>query len=534
MNLWVNRIKGQLTVLAVALFFFSCEDEANQLGFPNPNPKFDLRSIDIPLTSSVLLLDSVRTSNYDAGNDVNRLLVGQYNDTRFGNITSTVFAELVAVDSLDIDTVANRRDEAIFDSISIQFRHDFYVYGSAGSTQQKIDIHELTGKLVSGYTVTKTTSVGGQHKPQVVTYLRPHSFLSKTTIPYNAAPLGSKTFNVDLDKHLSYAADDTPPEIVTSVTLDPAFGQRLFELIRDNPDSARSRTFFQNHFKGIAIVPQGDKVIGFNPTDALTRMELHYHTTKEDSLILPIAFAGLVSYNQITADRSASDLNGLNTFYQDTDLGNDLRYVQAGTGVVTKIDFSAFKTTLANMNQVVIQDAEIIIQDVEDGGLLTPPGSLAVKLINDNNRFIKLPFPGRSGDYQASYNAIADYKGYINFNNDATNSYSGYYSVPANGGLRLAFDSTFYVMNDNRTFLTLNYSKDKKSYRGSAPQFFQQLFLRTDAPLYTKAILLPYAPAATTSDPPLGRHIYGKTLNRAAFPKDKIILRVYYTTPAIN
>jgi hypothetical protein len=537
MNLWVNRIQGQLTVLAVALFFFSCEDEANRLGYPNPNSKFDLKTIDIPVTSSILLLDSVRTSNYDAVNDVNRFLVGRYNDSRFGDIASATFAELLPADTLEIDTLNNNgvitRDDAVFDSVSIQFRHDFYVYGAAGNTQQQIAVHEVTERLVAGYTVTKTTHIGGQQKPQEITYPQPQLYLSKTTIPYNPVALGTKTYGVDRDKHISYAADATPPEIITSVNLDPAFGQRLFDLIRENPDSAQSRAFFQKHLKGIAIIPQGDKVIGFNPADALTRLEIHYHTTKEDSLMLPITFAGLVSYNQITADRAVSELSGLNTFYQDTDLGNDLRYVQAGTGVVTKIDFSAFKSALDGLGRVVINDAEFIIKDVEDGGVLTPPGNLAVKLINNNNRFIELPFPGRSGDYQTSYNNIASYEGFINFNNDATTSYSNYFYFVR--GSRFAFDSTFFVMNDNRTFLTLNYSADTKTYRGSAPRFFQQLFLKTgDTPLFTKAILLPYAPAAASSDPPYGRHIYGKMLNRAAFRKDNIILRVYYTTPAIN
>ena len=40
MNLWAKRI-GQLAVLPVALFFFSCEDEAGVLGYKNPNPKFE-------------------------------------------------------------------------------------------------------------------------------------------------------------------------------------------------------------------------------------------------------------------------------------------------------------------------------------------------------------------------------------------------------------------------------------------------------------------------------------------------------------
>ena len=63
MNLWAKRI-GQLAVFAVALFFLSCQDEASLLGYKNPNTKFQVSYVEIPIESSVLLLDSQRTSNY--------------------------------------------------------------------------------------------------------------------------------------------------------------------------------------------------------------------------------------------------------------------------------------------------------------------------------------------------------------------------------------------------------------------------------------------------------------------------------------
>ena len=72
MNLWVNRI-GQLTMLAVALFFFSCEDETSILGYKNPNSKFKVSYVEIPIESSVLLRDSLRTSNFLYTGEPNRL-----------------------------------------------------------------------------------------------------------------------------------------------------------------------------------------------------------------------------------------------------------------------------------------------------------------------------------------------------------------------------------------------------------------------------------------------------------------------------
>src|SRR5688572_25445292 len=123
MNLWAKRI-GQLAILPIALFFFACEDEASLLGYKNPNTKFEVKYIEIPLESSVLLLDSQRTSNYLFNNETNRLLVGQYVDQQFGSITSTAFTQYFTT------TGAKLAAGAVFDSVSIQLAFDLYNYGS--------------------------------------------------------------------------------------------------------------------------------------------------------------------------------------------------------------------------------------------------------------------------------------------------------------------------------------------------------------------------------------------------------------------
>jgi hypothetical protein len=87
MNLWASRI-GQLTTLAVALFFFSCEDETSTLGYKNPNSKFKVSYVEIPIESSVLLRDSVRTTNFTYSGEPNKFLVGSYTDPVFGKITA--------------------------------------------------------------------------------------------------------------------------------------------------------------------------------------------------------------------------------------------------------------------------------------------------------------------------------------------------------------------------------------------------------------------------------------------------------------
>jgi len=92
MNLWARPL-GQLAMLAVALFFFSCEDESSTLGYKNPNSKFKVSYVEIPIESSVLLRDSLRTSNYSYSGEPNRFLVGSYIDDVFGQISAAAFTQ---------------------------------------------------------------------------------------------------------------------------------------------------------------------------------------------------------------------------------------------------------------------------------------------------------------------------------------------------------------------------------------------------------------------------------------------------------
>ncbi|HET7179079.1 MAG TPA: hypothetical protein VFI14_05110, partial [Chryseosolibacter sp.] len=127
MNLWVRTL-GQLALLTVALFFFSCEDESSILGFKNPNKKFKVNYVDIPLPSDVFLLDSLRTSNYyDVNrypNELLRMLVGQYADDQLGDVRAAAFTQFFT------SSPSKLTSTAVFDSVTLQLRFDFYTYGN--------------------------------------------------------------------------------------------------------------------------------------------------------------------------------------------------------------------------------------------------------------------------------------------------------------------------------------------------------------------------------------------------------------------
>jgi hypothetical protein len=162
MNLSVKSF-GQLASVAVALFFFSCSEETSPLGFKNPDPKFENRYIEIPVTSSVILLDSVRTSNGDASNDLNRLIVGKHIDPIFGEVTASAFAQIYPSSNLvNLEPTGtatpnvDENDSLVFVSAEIRFakRHtaDLYHTPINGSSPRHIFDHDV----IYGWRSTKT------------------------------------------------------------------------------------------------------------------------------------------------------------------------------------------------------------------------------------------------------------------------------------------------------------------------------------------------------------------------------------------
>ncbi|RAW03367.1 DUF4270 family protein [Pseudochryseolinea flava] len=534
MNLSVKSF-GQLAVLAVALFFFSCSEETSPLGFKNPNPKFQSRFVEIPVTSSVVLLDSVRTSNGDASNDFNRMIVGKHIDPIFGEVSASATAQIYPLtnlvnlakkDSLTLN------DSLVFVSAEIRLLVDYYVYGAQSKTTQTYNIYKLSESLPSSTIDTIRTTAGGQQKPVEFITSRRRIYFNKSSIPHHATPIATASVEVDYDKYITEANDETLDSTFVTATLDNAFGQELFTLMNSKvfrDTIAEAPKIFMDVFKGIAIVPQtSDKIIRFflpNSTIRLTYKDKRKNTIYRTDIGLGNhSLFKLVSYNAIEGDRAGTTLDGLTNFYQPFEPADDRRYIQGATGVATVVDFSKVLEFADTIDQMLVNSAELVIKNIEEPGIYSPPSTLIVKIINDNNRFKKISYQGRNSDYTKEVANLNLYRGYVNF--DRQNSFSTANGVP--------FDSTLNIVNDLGNFLTLNYSQTNKSYVGSAGLFFQSLLQKDEAKTpYTKVLLTPYSPTSSTTIP-YGFHTAGKTLNRVSFDKDNIVLRIYYTIPTVE
>jgi len=487
MNLWANRVV-QLASLLVALFFFSCEDETSVLGFKNQNQKFEASYIEIPIESSVLLLDSQRTSNFVFQNETNRLLIGQYTDDKFGGVAANAYTQFFTNSGTKLPA------DVTYDSVTLQIVLDFYNYGSTDAlSSQSISVYELDEELKSE---------------------NRRYYFNKSEAIVKPTPLGTKTFAVSPKELDGFIADKTDTTILVKVPLDKAFGQRIFDnalLYRDatKPEDSIfiNQSEFTKLFKGLSIkTDNGDKIIGVSTNSAVT---LHYHlNTDTAKLNLHLGFFGVTSFSQVKNDRSSSDLAGLTQYAQDFSPATDLRYIQSGTGVYTKLDFRKFFEFCDTIPNVVINSAQLSIGSVVESDYIRP-ADLVLRILRSNNTLERV----------TTHQDTLDVSVILSAYNPRFPAHPG--TLTLDNGTYVDSDAALNVLGDADAYL--KYSSEKKSYDGNFALFFQQLsIVREGVPRYQYFALYPSSPSKPNT----------KSVNRVIFPKDKIILKVYYTKPA--
>jgi Domain of unknown function (DUF4270) len=412
-------------------------------------------------------MDSLRTTNITG--ETLRVLAGNYNDPVFGTAQSQAYMQFGPT---SLTTVLPTT--AIYDSVVLQLRYDFYSYGSQGETPQTYAVHEILDTLFT----TK-------------------NYYSNSTVSLSRSPLGSATVNVNQEFFKSEFDDSNADSVLTlRVKLSNGFGQRLYDAIDVEDENYTNFEQFKNIFKGLAVLPTNcDKVTGFNLTDLNSVLTLYYHDGDQKKTVL-FSLAKGVTFSQITPNRASTELSGLDQYYTEFNSGFN-GYVQAGTSVVTKLDFSKFYEYTDTIPNLVINSAELVITDSEQSSVFYKPRSLALTLLRTNNRYkIYVEDPD---------NPEAPDPDYANLN----------------GVVTLGDELKFFVSFDQGGILNLNYNSTDNTYIGYPTLFFQRLFDLKDS-RYPYIALRPADPQP------------GKSLNRLVFPKDRIKLKLYYTRPTLS
>lgn len=480
MNLWAKSL-GRFVAFATALFFLSCEDESGFIGLPPPNKKFTVSYFELDLPSSVFSVDSIVTDNVSTTvNNSPNNVVGSYNDPVLGTMRAESYLQLAPVLTTKLES------NAVFDSLTIQLRLNFYNYGFMGNNLMRFNVHEITGQALSLDTL-KTR------------------YYFNSTVDYAAETIGEIKVSVNKEK-LDTLKQDT---VLLSGRLANEFGLQLFNLALNDPNSTFSkRELFVQAIKGLAITPVGSNgILGFNPGAALSKIVLHYHrlndkneidTLQRNFVFNNAQFALNPNFTNYTADRSATELSAITQPYQSYAPPSGLRAIQNGSPLATKIDLSQFYQFAEqdSVKNIIINSAELIISDVQSPGGLQPHNSLSLILMNnEDDRLMRLT-------------------------NDRTAVLRNYY-ISGQG-------NRYYVGSENSSGpATLTYIPDDKKFSGSLNSFFQSLFRNkqnndgsVNENRITYLALFPASP------------LISGTVNRTVFNGNNVKLRINYTQPA--
>jgi hypothetical protein len=483
MNL-LDKSLGRLAVLAVALFFFSCEDPTS-IGYKNPNPKFDVRYVDIPLTSSVMAIDSFPSDINSVG--VASLLVGKYNDPLLGEVSAESY---IRIDRLKAYPLA---DTSTFDYAEIRLHFNYVYQGAPGVTNQKIKIHRINEDAF--YQAFKLINVKAPAVP--VTTI----FYSNRALAYSPIELAELNLTVDYteaQKQLT-KAESARDTIVVSARLDQDFGQTLFDNLKS--DSLTRNIHFEkflDQFRGIALVPDESAtgISGFSVLSDSSYIKLHYHTPHTTGNEIYYAFDAK-SFTSFSSNRAGTELAGHPNF-EPILPSNDLRYVQSGDGITTRIDLSNFYQ-FANQDSVknlLVNSAQIIVNQIQE-----PPAGIrqhdafTLRVMDSHDFLLRSEKVFTSAEMQNLW---------------IVHDNVHYYTYPDAEVMQ-----TYAVSS-------LPYNATNLQYASYITRFTQALFRNKDASAANRINYLELESLSPNN---------ARSVARTVFHKDGIHLRIYYTKP---
>jgi hypothetical protein len=410
MTLW-DRTVG--LILGLALFTLACE-EPGEIGLEiNPeNGAFVARYFEIPLDNSIIQQEDVLSGSLTRinFNDITqkpssdgRLLVGGYNTPEFGAFKATSFSNIY------FTKFGFASHGFTFDSLIFNIKID-YIYGNEFMGNKKIAIHELSEDI-----------------------LLDSVYLTKNSTAYFPDPVGEFNFNLS-------AFDTIFVDTVFSTRLSDEFGMKLFDKAGEDSITFFDNRVFREFFKGIALVPDesNSMVAGIHAESPSTFMRMYFHNEK-DTTFLDFTIDGFTQdttivgndttfqivnltryYNNITLDKSGSAIAGIPGYYTEFQTDDDFTYIQASSGVFTKLDFGKYYEFLDTVPNLVINRAELILPVKTFQNYLQPSLSLSLYPIDEGNKFIKVEQSGRILTY-LSFGGLS----YSGFQNENRGQYEG-------------------------------------------------------------------------------------------------------------
>lgn len=372
-------VKKSGLILGLALLIFACEDPG-EIGL-NINPEngaFVARYVEIPIESKLVQhrdvlsdnttrIDRSRTSN---ANDIlrgdGRFLIGNVASSEIGKIEASAYASLY-LSKIGFKGYDSVPSPYIFDSLKMFARVE-YLNGNNMVTSQKIMVHELKDTLMID-----------------------SLYLTNSAQEYHDEPLG--VFDFDLTSFDSIRVDT-----VLSTRLSDALGQRFMDDVQVDTLPFSSNPEFRKYFDGFAFVPaeSNDMIVGIHAENNSTFVRMYFHSGI-DTTFLDFVFDNAYTsdgdllnkyFNRITVDKSGAPTHVITDYYTEFETEDAYSYINGGTGIFTKLDFSPFYDVLDTVDYLVINRAELVANVKAWQNNMPPSASLNLYAVDQSNRFI--------------------------------------------------------------------------------------------------------------------------------------------------
>lgn len=344
----------------LSLFLASC-DTPKEIGDDLFSVEVGLNYSDtITIKSSTVLIDSIYTGSPSS------LLLGNFNHPVLGMAESAFFTQVSNIDTLFA------KSTSVYDSLTLRLAYANY-QGDTTKTQI-MSVYRLLDSLNRGTDYFANSTVRND-----ATLLGRHTFAPR--------PIRTKAMNGDSIRFdtLRFRMSDT-------------FGRELLSKYADAKVAAGGKGF-RDYFPGMlfkSTASAAGAMIGFNP--GYSRMTLHFHnpgdTTKYYmdyyfSLSNSLYPELLARFNQIKSTKSGALAALQNPGNRVSSIATSgLTYIQAGTGVATKVEFPYLLNLKGNRN-VAVNKAELVLTAADNIDLQQTIGQLSIVETNATNRTLR-------------------------------------------------------------------------------------------------------------------------------------------------
>lgn len=396
------KIKGSHSLLALILsiFAYSCHFPSD-IGFGNDGSLTAFYADTLSLNYSTVLADSATNSNAEM------ILTGKVNDPQFGTVKAISYFQ-PSLSPIYLGSGTMKTDElgnVVFDTLSIP----------QGAILDSLHLRLYSREFVYG----DTTHSAKFRVHRLKNILNNQNYHPEQSQEYDPEPIAEFEFSQESMR------DPVSGRMTVKFVSLPI--DIIHELIDIGNESNGDNSIFINKFKGFAIVPDADNkaIYGFSTgaldlTGANSSLIPYWHMEGDTTADLHILNLNGPRYSQLSFDRSSTVLSDLSDTHNElsTDATNGRVYLQGGSGIVPKIDFSP----LAGLGNIKINKATLEFN--ANSGTIDPlfrvHNYFVIAEADKNNQQIRssngvpLYLNGNRNDVSGQLYALVDSSKYLN------------------------------------------------------------------------------------------------------------------------